>query len=98
MRTAGENLEVWFLTGSQELYGEATLRQVAAQSKEIVALLNGGPEIGAPLVWKPVLTDARTHPPRLPGRQQRRPVHRCGGLDAHLFPGQSLDRRARRPA
>ena len=58
MRTAGENLEVWFLTGSQELYGEATLRQVAAQSKEIVALLNGGPEIGVPLVWKPVLTDA----------------------------------------
>jgi L-arabinose isomerase len=58
MRTAGENLEVWFLTGSQELYGEATLRQVAEQSKQIVALLNGGPEIGAPLVWKPVLTDA----------------------------------------
>jgi L-arabinose isomerase len=58
MRAAGENLEVWFLTGSQELYGEATLRQVAEQSKQIVALLNGGPEIGAPLVWKPVLTDA----------------------------------------
>ncbi len=58
MRTAREDLEIWFLTGSQELYGEATLRQVAAQSQEIVALLNGGPEIGAPLVWKPVLTDA----------------------------------------
>ena len=58
MKSAGENLEVWFLTGSQELYGEATLRQVAAQSKDIVALLNGGPEIGVPVVWKPVLTDA----------------------------------------
>ena len=58
MRTPSENLEVWFLTGSQELYGEATLRQVAEQSKEIVALLNGGPEIAVPIVWKPVLIDA----------------------------------------
>ncbi len=58
MKMAGEDLEVWFLTGSQELYGEATLRQVAVQSKEIVALLNAGPEIGVPIIWKPVLTDA----------------------------------------
>ena len=58
MRTPSENLEVWFLTGSQELYGEATLRQVAEQSRQIVALLNGGPEISVPIVWKPVLVDA----------------------------------------
>jgi L-arabinose isomerase len=58
MKTAGDNLEVWFLTGSQELYGEATLRQVDVQSKQIVDLLNGGPEIGVPVTWKPVLTDA----------------------------------------
>jgi L-arabinose isomerase len=58
MGTPAENLEVWFLTGSQELYGEATLRQVAEQSQQIVALLNGGPEIGVPIVWKPVLVDA----------------------------------------
>jgi L-arabinose isomerase len=51
-------LECWFLTGSQELYGEATLRQVDVQSKQIVALLNSGPEIGVPIVWKPVLTSA----------------------------------------
>ena len=58
MGTPSENLEVWFLTGSQELYGEVTLRQVAEQSKEVVALLNGGGEIGVPIVWKPVLIDA----------------------------------------
>jgi len=55
---AASKLEIWFLTGSQELYGDETLRQVAAQSKEVVALLNGGPEIGVNIVWKPVLTSA----------------------------------------
>ena len=50
------NHEVWFLTGSQQLYGDETLHQVAAQSREVVALLNAGPEIGANINWKPVLT------------------------------------------
>ena len=50
--------EVWFLTGSQHLYGEETLRQVAKQSREIADRLDGAPEISARVVWKPVLTDA----------------------------------------
>ncbi len=58
MRERDETLECWFLTGSQSLYGEETLRQVAEQSAEVVALLNAGPEIGVRLVWKPVLVDA----------------------------------------
>jgi L-arabinose isomerase len=53
-----ETLECWFLTGSQALYGDETLRQVAQQSAQIVDLLNAGPEIGVHLVWKPVLTGA----------------------------------------
>ena len=52
------NHEIWFLTGSQELYGDETLRQVATQSREVVALLNAGPEIGVNINWKPVLTGA----------------------------------------
>ena len=55
-----ETLECWFLTGSQALYGDETLRQVAQQSAKIVDLLNAGPEIGVHLVWKPVLTDRAT--------------------------------------
>ena len=31
-----EDAQVWFLTGSQALYGEETLRQVAEQSQRIV--------------------------------------------------------------
>ena len=30
----------WFITGSQDLYGQDTLDQVAKDSKEIVAKLN----------------------------------------------------------
>jgi L-arabinose isomerase len=45
--------EIWFLTGSQHLYGEEVLRQVAEQSRTIsdsLATLR--------VVWQPVLTDA----------------------------------------
>jgi L-arabinose isomerase len=52
------SLECWFLTGSQALYGEETLRQVADQSHLIVDMLNAGSQIGVRLVWKPVLTSA----------------------------------------
>jgi len=36
-----KKLEVWFLTGSQHLYGEETLKQVAADSQQIVRALDG---------------------------------------------------------
>ncbi|GAA1763847.1 L-arabinose isomerase [Kocuria aegyptia] len=55
--TALDHYEVWFLTGSQDLYGEDTLRQVAEQSREIVRMLG---EAGLPVrvVPKPTLKDA----------------------------------------
>ncbi|MHC3472168.1 L-arabinose isomerase [Streptomyces sp. 7R007] len=50
--------EIWFLTGSQSLYGEETLRRVAEQSRRIADILDAAPKIGARIVWKPVLADA----------------------------------------
>ena len=47
--------EVWFLTGSQDLYGEDTLRQVAEQSQQIVRSLESASDIPVTIVWKPVL-------------------------------------------
>ncbi|HAS32562.1 L-arabinose isomerase [Microbacterium sp. UBA837] len=47
--------EVWFVTGSQNLYGEETLRQVAEQSQAVAAGLS---ELPIRVVWKPVLKDA----------------------------------------
>jgi L-arabinose isomerase len=50
--------EVWFLTGSQGLYGEETLKQVADQSRAIADELAAASDVPVRLVWKPVLTDA----------------------------------------
>ena len=55
--TALAGREVWFLTGSQQLYGEETLRQVAGQSRAIADALADAPDIPVRVVWKPVLTD-----------------------------------------
>ncbi len=48
--------EVWFLTGSQHLYGPETLEQVAAHSIEIAGALNDAPAIPVKVIFKPVLT------------------------------------------
>ncbi|KQQ92793.1 L-arabinose isomerase [Leifsonia sp. Leaf325] len=56
LTTSLEHYEVWFLTGSQGLYGEETLRQVAEQSRAISDELGGG--VPVKVVWKPVLTDS----------------------------------------
>jgi L-arabinose isomerase len=47
--------EVWFVTGSQHLYGPVALKQVAANAKKVVAGLNAA---GLPLkvVFKPIVT------------------------------------------
>jgi L-arabinose isomerase len=50
--------ELWFLTGSQHLYGPETLAQVADQSQQIQRMLAGGGALSAEIVWKPVLTDS----------------------------------------
>ncbi|MEV7027924.1 L-arabinose isomerase, partial [Kitasatospora sp. NPDC093558] len=50
--------EIWFLTGSQGLYGEDTLRQVAEQSQRIATALGADAALPVEVVWKPVLTDA----------------------------------------
>jgi len=45
---------LWFITGSQHLYGPETLRQVAVNSQAITASL--GAKLPLPLHFKPVLT------------------------------------------
>ncbi len=58
--TPPEAREVWFLTGSQGMYGEETLRQVAEQSTRIADALGTDEDIPVDVVWKPVLTNADT--------------------------------------
>ncbi|MCH6257502.1 L-arabinose isomerase [Puniceicoccaceae bacterium K14] len=46
------SLELWFVTGSQCLYGEETLKQVADNSKEIAEGLNASDYIPVKIVFK----------------------------------------------
>ena len=56
MSSVFEGREVWFLTGSQALYGEQTLRQVAEQSRRIADELGASADVPVRVVWKPVVT------------------------------------------
>jgi len=48
--------QVWFVTGSQHLYGPQTLETVAEHSREIAATLNASAHMPINIVFKPVLT------------------------------------------
>jgi L-arabinose isomerase len=50
-----KQFEVWFVTGSQHLYGEETLRQVDEHSKIIADFFNNSPQIPVKVVFKPVV-------------------------------------------
>ncbi|WP_341226714.1 L-arabinose isomerase [uncultured Arcticibacterium sp.] len=50
-----ENFEVWFITGSQHLYGEETLRQVDEHSQEIVDYFQASKNIAVNVIFKPVV-------------------------------------------
>src|SRR3984885_12736416 len=47
--------EIWFVTGSQHLYGEETLKKVAEHSQVIATSLSGASEIPVAVVFKPVV-------------------------------------------
>lgn len=47
--------EVWFVTGSQHLYGPKTLKQVAEHSKEIARVYDANTDIVTKVVWKPTV-------------------------------------------
>ncbi len=49
-------LEAWFVTGSQHLYGEKVLEQVAEHSRQIARGLVESEQIPVDVVFKPVLT------------------------------------------
>ncbi len=47
--------KIWFLTGTQHLYGEKTLKQVAANSKQVVEGLNKSSDIPLEIIFRPIL-------------------------------------------
>jgi len=49
-----DKLELWFVTGSQHLYGPAALARVAANSKEVATALDQSTDIPAKVIFKTV--------------------------------------------
>ncbi len=49
--------QVWLITGSQSMYGQDILDQVADQSRQIAERLDGSAEIPVEVRWMPVVTD-----------------------------------------
>ena len=48
--------EIWYVIGSQHLYGETALKQVAANSQKIAEELNASGRLPLRLIFKPILT------------------------------------------
>lgn len=69
--------ELWFVTGSQHLYGPETLDLVAANAREIGGWLSEQAQLALPLVTKPVMTTPGDIG-RLVGEANADP--RCAGL------------------
>lgn len=53
-----KNYEVWFITGTEELYGDKVLEKVEDNSKRIAGYLNSDEAIPVNVVWKPILKES----------------------------------------
>ena len=50
-----KQLEIWFITGSQHLYGPAALKQVATNAQQVVDALDSAAVMPVPIVFKAVV-------------------------------------------
>jgi len=50
-----KQFEVWFITGTQNLYGPEVLKQVTAHSQEIAKAFDGSAAIPVSVVFKPIV-------------------------------------------
>ena len=88
----------WFVTGSQGLYGDDVLAQVADDARLIADGLDGAPAVPVRVVAEAGGHVTRRHRPA-PRRGRRRPgLPGRRRLDAHLLARQDVDRGAARAA
>jgi len=50
--------QIWFVTGSQHLYGPEALKQVSAHAETVAGALNADQDIPVEIVFKPIVTTA----------------------------------------
>jgi L-arabinose isomerase len=86
-----KSMELWFVTGSQHLYGEETLKQVADHASRLqpVCTRRGG---SVTVVYKPVVkSHEEIQALCSDAKASKTASDYC--LDAYLFAGQNVDRR-----
>ena len=86
-------LEAWFVTGSQHLYGEAVLERVDEHARQIAGCLDEAAAVPVRIVAKPVVTTPEAIAAVL---READAAPDCVGVIAwmHTFsPGQDVDRR-----
>ena len=74
-----KDFEVWFVTGSQHLYGAETLKQVDDDSSKIADFLNKSAKIPCKVVFKPVLKT----PDEITNLCVRQTLHRNASVLSH---------------
>ena len=89
------HLEVWFVTGSQELYGDGRRcgRSTSTRARSPRAR-RARPTIPVRVVHKAVATSAESIRARAARGERRATVRRRDRLDAHVLAGEDVDRRA----
>ena len=86
-----KNLEVWFVTGSQHLYGEETLNKVAEHSQTIAKFLNDNPRIPVTVVFKPTVKSPEEIYSICSEANTAKKLHRNYRVDAYIFTSKNVD-------
>ena len=89
-----KHYEVWFLTGSQHLYGPEALKKVDKDSQAIVAGLSKSLAHPGNRSLQAGSHDSGSNFQRLPRSKQLAVMHRCYCMDAYILPGKNVDRRS----
>ena len=83
---------MWFVIGSQHLYGPEALQQVTKHAEHVVNALNAEAKLPCKLVLKPLGT-TRTKSPPFAAMPITMTNALAGGVAAHLLTSQNVDQR-----
>lgn len=80
-----KELEGWFVTGSQHLYGDAALKEVAKHSQEMAQWMTQSAKLSVKVVFKPALIDSLTLSPTVDGQRTATvTLHSRGRVDVDM--------------
>ena len=85
--------EIWFVCGSQHLYGPGPLQQVAADARGGRRRAGALAEAAAQGRLQAAADHARRHRQTVPGGERRRQLRRPDPVDAHVFAVENVDPR-----